>query len=295
MIVEKRSGTEKMLDISNVILLGALMIVTLYPFLYVLLASISDPASMTAHRGILLYPAGGWDFRSYGMVLKNASIQTGYGNTLFLVTVGTAINVLMTSFGAYVLSRKRFMGKTLITIGIVFTMFFSGGLVPFYLVVRNVGLIDNIWALILPKCIATYNMIILRTAFAQVPDSIEESAHLDGANDFVVLFKMFWPLTLPTMAVMVLFYAVDHWNAWFNAMIFMRTRAKFPLQLVLREILISSDTTQMTTAVSGLETHIVGETIKYATIIVATIPILIIYPFLQRYFVKGIMIGAIKG
>ena len=128
-----------------------------------------------------------------------------------------------------------------------------------------------------------------------MPDSIEESAHLDGANDFTILFRMFWPLTLPTMAVMILFYAVDHWNAWFNAMVFIQTRAKYPLQLILREILISSDTSQMTTTVGSLDTGIVGETIKYSTIIVATIPVLAIYPFLQRYFVKGIMIGAVKG
>ncbi|HML47202.1 MAG TPA: carbohydrate ABC transporter permease, partial [Clostridia bacterium] len=172
---------------------------------------------------------------------------------------------------------------------------FGGGLIPFYLVVKDLGLLDNIWALILPKCIATYNMIILRTAFQQVPPSIEESAYLDGANDFVVLFRMFWPLTLPTMAVMVLFYSVDHWNAWFNAMIFMQSRSNFPLQLVLREILIASDTSKMTTSVGGMETGIVGETIKYSTIMVATVPVLMVYPFLQRYFVKGIMIGAIKG
>ena len=229
------------------------------------------------------------------MVLSNSGIGTGYRNTLFLVIVGTAINVVMTSFGAYVLSRRGYMGKRFLNFFVVFTMFFGGGLIPFYLTVKSVGLLDSLWALILPKCIATYNMIIMRTAFQGVPDSIEESAHLDGANDFTILFRMFWPLTLPTMAVMILFYAVDHWNAWFNAMIFIQTRALFPLQLILREILISSDTSQMTTGVGGLETGIVGETIKYSTIIVATVPVLVVYPFLQRYFVQGIMIGAVKG
>lgn len=294
-MVIKRTAGEKVFDIGNVLFMLIVMLLTVYPFVYVLLASISDPASMVAHRGLLLYPAGGLDLRAYGMVLQNPSIASGYKNTLFLVTVGTCINVLMTSLGAYVLSRRGYMGKKALNFFIIFTMFFTGGLVPFFLVVRNLGLIDNIWALILPKCIATYNMIILRTAFAGVPDSIEESAHLDGANDFTILFRIFWPLTLPTMAVMILFYAVDHWNAWFNAMIFMRSRSNYPLQLVLREILISSDTASMTTSVGGLETAVVGETIKYATIIVATIPVLAIYPFLQRYFVKGIMIGAVKG
>lgn len=294
-MVQRRSLGENIFDTLNVFLLTLLVVVTFYPFVYVLFASLSNPARMTAHRGLLLGPVGGIDLRSYGMVLRNPKIVTGYRNTLFLVVVGTSINILMTSLGAYVLSRKGYAGKTFLTFFIVFTMFFSGGLIPFYLVVRNLKLIDSLWALIIPKCIMTYNLIILRTAFAAVPESIEESARLDGANDFLILFRMFFPLAFPTIAVMILFYAVDHWNAWFNASIFMRTVSKFPLQLVLKEILIASDTSQMTTSVSGLETEIVGVTIKYATIIVATIPILCVYPFLQRFFVKGIMIGAIKG
>ena len=294
-MVEKRSISEHIFDTFNVVLMLFIIVVTLYPFIYVLFASLSDPAAMVVHSGILLKPAGQPTLASYGMVLSNSSIGSGYRNTLFLVIVGTAINVLMTSFGAYVLSRRGYMGKRALNFFVVFTMFFSGGLIPFYLTVKDVGLLDSLWALIIPKCIATYNMIIMRTAFQGVPDSIEESAHLDGANDFTILFRMFWPLTLPTMAVMILFYAVDHWNAWFNAMVFIQTRAKYPLQLILLEILISSDTSQMTTTVGSLDTGIVGETIKYSTIIVATIPVLAIYPFLQRYFVKGIMIGAVKG
>lgn len=294
-MIRKRTIGDYIFDTLNILVMIFIIIVTLYPFLYVLFASLSDPSAMVAHNGVLLKPVGGVTFSSYKMVLGNVSILSGYRNTLFLVIVGTAVNLLMTSFCAYVLSRRGYMGKRFLNFFVVFTMFFSGGLIPFYLTVKRVGLIDSLWALILPKCIATYNMIVMRTAFHGVPDSIEESAHLDGANDFVILFKMYWPLTLPTMAVMILFYAVDHWNAWFNAMIFLQTREKFPLQLVLREILISSDTSQMTTNVGGLETGIVGETIKYSTIIIATLPILAAYPFLQRYFVSGIMIGAVKG
>ena len=294
-MVIKRTAGERVFDTVNVIFMALIMVVTLYPFLYVLFASLSDPATMVAHSGALISPVGGVTLASYKMVLSNPSIGIGYGNTLFLISVGTAINILMTSFGAYVLSRRGYIGKRFLNFFVVFTMFFGGGLIPFYLTVKTLGLLDSRWALILPKSIDTYNMIIMRTAFQSVPDSIDESAYLDGANDFVILFRMFWPLTLPTMAVMVLFYAVDHWNAWFYAMIFLRDRAKYPLQLVLREILISSDTSQMTTGVGGLETGIVGETIKYSTIIVATLPILAAYPFLQRYFVKGIMIGAVKG
>ena len=293
-MVEKRSISEIIFDSFNALLLAFVIFVTLYPFLYVLFASLSDPLRMTAHRGVLLAPLG-LDFRSYGMVLNNPRILTGYQNTLFLVVVGTAFNILMTSFGAYVLSRRGYPGRTFLNFFIIFTMFFSGGLIPFFLVVRNLGLIDSLWSLIIPKLIMTYNLIILRTAFAGVPESMVESAHLDGANDFTVLFRIFFPVSLPTIAVMILFYAVDHWNAWFNAMIFMRTSSRYPLQLVLREILIASDVSNMTAGVGGLETEIIGVTIRYSTIIVATIPILLVYPFLQRFFVKGIMIGSIKG
>ena len=294
-MIEHRTIGDHIFDNINRIIMIFIIVVTLYPFLYVLFASLSDPATLVAHSGVLLYPVGGATLASYKMVFSNSSIGSGYRNTLFLVLVGTAINMLMTSLGAYALSRRGYIGRRALNFFVIFTMFFSGGLIPFYLQVKNVGLLDSLWSLILPKCIATYNLIIMRTAFQGVPDSIEESARLDGANDFTVLIRMFWPLTLPTMAVMILFYAVDHWNAWFYAMIFLQTRTKFPIQLILREILISSDTSQMTTGVGGLETGIVGETIKYSTIIVATIPILIVYPFLQRYFVTGIMIGAVKG
>ena len=194
----------------------------------------------------------GFSLEAYKLVFENPMILTGYRNTLFYVTVGTSINLLMTSLSAYVLSRKNVMFKNAMMM-VVFTMFFSGGLIPFYLTVRELGLSDSMWAVILPTAMSTYNMIVMRTAFTAIPDSLEESARIDGANDFTILFRIILPLSLPVVAVMILFYAVGHWNAWFNAMIFLRTRDKYPLQIVLREILIASSTDDMTTNVGSLD------------------------------------------
>ncbi len=277
----------------NGVFLFAVVIVTLYPFLYVLFASVSDPVRMGQHMGFLLLPLG-ISLKSYVLVLRNPMILGGYVNTLLYMTTGTALNLLLTSLGAYVLSRRRLMLRNAIMFFIVVTMFFSGGLIPFYLVVRGLGLADKIWAMILPTAISSYNLIVMRTAFAQIPDSMEESAHMDGANDFRILFQIYMPLCMAVVAVMILFYSVAHWNSWFNAMIFLRTRQKYPLQLILREILVASTTQDMTTQAAAIDQEPIGETIKYATIIVATLPILFVYPFLQRYFIRGVMIGALK-
>jgi len=177
---------------------------------------------------------------------------------------------------------------------IVVTMFFQGGLIPTYLLVSNLGLVDTPWAMIIPGAINTWNLIIMRTSFQAVPASLEESAKIDGANEWTIMWRIILPLSIPVMAVMVLFYAVGHWNAWFNAMIYLRDRNLYPLQLILREILITNSTDSMMTNASGVDKMPISETIKYATIMVATIPILVLYPFLQKYFVKGVMIGALK-
>ena len=269
------------------------VVVTLYPFLYVLFASISDPVRMGQHMGLLLTPLG-LSLASYRRVIQNPMILGGYLNTLLYMSTGTVLNLFLTSLGAYVLSRKKLLLRNAIMFFIIVTMFFSGGLIPFYLVVRGLGLADKLWALILPTAISSYNLIVMRTAFAQVPDSMEESTRMDGANDFRILFQIYIPLCMAVVAVMILFYSVGHWNAWFNAMIFMRKREKYPLQLILREILVASGTENMMTEASAMDREPIGETIKYATIIVATLPILFVYPFLQRYFIKGVMIGALK-
>lgn len=284
---------DRIFDTSNVVIMLFLMVITIYPFLFVAFASISRPSELIANTGILLWPQG-FSLAAYDAVLKNPMILTGYKNTLFYVIVGTAYNIFMTSLGAYVLSRKNFFWKNIIMGMVVFTMFFGGGLVPTYLLMRQLNLVNTVWVLIIPGAISTMNLIIMRTSFQSIPDSLEESARMDGANDFTILMRIIIPLSIPTIAVMVLYYAVGHWNAWFNAMIYLRKRNLFPLQLVLRDILIQNSTDNMMTG-NATDREAISETIKYATIMVATLPILMVYPFLQKYFVKGVMIGALKG
>lgn len=293
-MVEKKTVGEIVFDVCNVVFLVLLTFACVYPLLYVIFASLSDGNEFMAHSGILLKPLG-FSLLAYQKVLENNDIKTGYMNTIFIVVVGVTLNVVMTALGAYVLSRKDLFFKKILAKFIVFTMFFSGGLIPMYLTVKGIGLLDNIWALIIPGLISTYNMIIMRTSFEAIPDSLVESANIDGANDFTILFKIILPLSKPVIAVMVLYYGVAHWNAWFNAMIYIKTRSLYPLQLVLREILIANTTESMTGGTGSDNAAYIAETIKYATVMVATIPILFVYPFLQKYFVKGVMIGAVKG
>ena len=273
-MVVKRSVPERIFDVFNVLLMGILAVIFAYPMLYVLFASFSDPAQLIAHTGILFGPKG-FSLDGYRMVLKTPSIWS--------------------SMGAYVLSRKGFAYRSVLTKAIVFTMYFSGGLIPFYLTIHNVGLYDTRLALILPVAINTWNLIVMRTSFSQIPESLEEAARIDGANDFVILFRVFMPVAKSTLAVMVLFYAVQHWNSWFNAMIFLQDRDKFPLQLFLREILLSGSMMDVTAGTSDdVSNALTTMMIKYCTIIVSTLPILCVYPFLQKYFAKGVMIGSVK-
>jgi putative aldouronate transport system permease protein len=287
------SWGERLFDISINLFMVALMAVTLYPFLYVLFASFSNPADLIQHQGLLLMPTG-FSLESYKLVFQNPMISIGYINTLIYVAVGTILNLTLTSFAAYALSRKgvRFVGP--IMFGIVFTMFFSGGLIPTYLNMKNLGLLDTRWAMILPSAISTWNLLVMRTSFAGIPAALEESARIDGANDFRILFQIFIPVSLPIMAVMTLFYGVGHWNAYMDALIYLRDKDLYPLQLVLQGILITNSTDSMMSTVADVDKGLIQETIKYATIIVATVPILMLYPFLQRYFVKGVMLGSIK-
>ncbi len=293
-MLNKRTRSEKVVYALIILGMIGLMILTVYPFLYVLFASFSNPVSLMQNRGPLLAPLG-FSVAAYKAVLDNPMILVGYRNTLFYVVVGTAINMAMTVLGAYGLSRKNVMLKNPIMFLIIFTMFFHGGMIPSFLLVgQTLGMQDTPWALIIPGAISTWNLIVLRTAFEAVPVALEEAARIDGANDFQILWNVVLPMSLPALAVILLFYAVGTWNAWFGAMIYLRNRELYPLQLVLREILITSSTENMTTGVSSGDVMPIAETIKYATIIVATVPVLFVYPFLQKYFVKGVMIGAIK-
>lgn len=289
----KRSIGEHSFDIINTVLLISLSIITIYPLIYVLFASLSDPSFVVQNRGLLFYPHG-FTTKAYQLVFENPNIGKAYLNTLFYVVVGTAINILLTSLGAYGLSRQNVMWKSTIMFLIVFTMFFDGGLIPMYMLVNNLGMLDTRWAIIIPSAVSAFNLIVMRTAFQAVPVSLEESARIDGANDWTILFRVVLPLSMPVVAVMILFYGVSHWNAWFSATIYLQTRDLLPLQIILREILIANDTSSMLTGIDTGDKAMVGETIKYATIISSTVPILFLYPFLQKYFVNGVMIGAVK-
>ncbi|AYB43009.1 carbohydrate ABC transporter permease [Paenibacillus lautus] len=291
-MANKRSAGEITFICLNALILTGLCFVTLYPFVYVAFASFSDPASLAQHRGLLFAPLD-INFGAYKAVFNNPMITTGYRNTLIYVVAGTAINLVATAIGAYVLSRRNLYFKNVLMMLIVITMFFGGGLIPTYLLINNLGMLNTIWAMLIPGMIGTFNMIIMRTAFQSVPISLEESAKIDGANDLIILFRIIIPLSMPVIAVMILWYAVGHWNSYFGALIYLRDRELFPLQLVLREILITNTTDSMMTEASG-DRMAIADTIKYATIIVSTLPILLLYPFLQKYFVKGVLIGAIK-
>ncbi|KRE64923.1 carbohydrate ABC transporter permease [Paenibacillus sp. Soil750] len=292
-MLNKTSFAEKCFDTINVVLLILMMLLTVYPLIYVLFASISDAGSLMGYKGMLWRPLG-FSLDAYTNVFRNPMIVRGYGNTLFVVLAGLVLNITLTAFGAYALSRKSLKYRKPLMLFIIFTMFFSGGLIPLYLTVKGVGLIDSLWSLIIPTAINTFNLILMKTAFEAIPDALEESAKIDGANDFVILFRIVLPLSMPVIAVMLLYYGVGHWNSWFNAMIFLQERSLYPLQLVLRGILLQGETNANSGA-SDDDAAMLAATLKYATIIVATVPILFVYPFLQKYFVKGALIGAVKG
>ncbi|KKO52398.1 carbohydrate ABC transporter permease [Paenibacillus sp. DMB20] len=290
----RKSFGEKLFDAFNYTLLTLITICTMYPLMYVLFASLSDPTLYMQHSGVLWKPLD-FSLNAYRLVFDNPMIIQGYMNTFIIVTVGLAINITLTAFGAYALSRKSLRYRKQLMLFIVFTMFFSGGLIPLYFTVKGLELTNTLWSLIIPQAISAFNLIIMRTAFEAVPDSLEESAKIDGANEFVILFRIMMPLCMPVIAVMLLYYGVSHWNAWFQAMIYLQDRSLYPLQLVLRELLLLNEASSMASGASGGEVAVIGETLKHATIIVATVPILLVYPFLQKYFVKGALIGAIKG
>ena len=290
----KRSVSDRVFNVINVTLLLLLSVVMIYPLYYVVVASFSTYNSILQSNGFLLYPKE-FTIEAYKLAFKNPMVLKGYANTLFVVIVGVAVNLILTAIGAYFLSRKDVKLQKPIMVLIVLTMYFSGGMIPFYFTVKNLGMEDSLWALIVPTAVNTFNLIIMRVSFMEIPRSLEESVEIDGGGHFIMLFKIILPLSKATFAVIGLYYAVAHWNAWFNAMLFLKERDKFPIQLILREILIQNSMSGMDSGVGAAEADYIGETIKYAIIIISTLPILIVYPFLQKYFVHGVMIGAVKG
>ena len=270
-----------------------LILVCLYPIWYVACASITDPTIVAAAKGILLWPQG-LTFDAYAEVFQDAEIWSGYANTLLYTVVGTILNVVLTAMVAYALAHRDLLFKKPLTLFITFTMFFNGGMIPTYLVIRNMDLLDTRFAALLPGMVSVFNFMVMRTQFESVPEALEESAKLDGANYWTIFTRIILPVSSATLAVMVLFYGVTHWNSWFNEMLYMpNDRTKWPLALITREIIVASSAAAVSEG--GVMTQEKADAIKYATIMVSTLPILCLYPFLQKYFVKGVMVGSVKG
>ncbi len=290
----KRKADWTPFDVCNAALMVLLMVVMIYPFYYVAIVSLSDGKAVMTGK-VTFWPANA-TLDSYKLIFRDNEILVSYWNTIRYTFVGTLINLVMTTLAAYPLSRPRLVGKRFFMMLAMFTMFFSGGIIPMYLQVFRLGLIDTIWAVVLPGAISTYNLIVMRTFFSGIPNSLHESAHIDGANDLQILLRVVLPLSTPILATMTLFYAVGHWNSFFNALLYLNKREMYPLQILLRNMAIMNDSSRFvneTGAASGFLT--IEETIRYAVIMAATLPILLVYPFLQKYFVKGVMIGSLKG
>ena len=290
-----KSTGYRIFTICNYIFLSLIALACLYPFYYVVIASISNPEELMRHQGILLLPLQELTLDGYSLVFDNKLVLSGFMNTFFILVMGLVFNMVLTTIGAYVLSLKDLMLRRPLTLMVIITMYFSGGLIPTYLNIKNLGMLDSVWSLIVPGAITTSNLIIMRSAFIAVPEALSEAARIDGASHIQILFKIMLPLLKATLAVMVLYYGVAHWNSWFNASIYLRTPSNYPLQLVLRNILVESQTGDMMQDIGAARSPQVQQLIKYALIVVSSVPIIIVYPFLQRFFQKGVMIGAVKG
>lgn len=286
---------DRIFEAAMIIIGLIIMLVVAYPLYFVVIASFSKPEDVLLGR-VIFWPKN-ISLLSYQLVIEEQRIWTGYRNTLLYASLGTVINLVLTTLLAYPLSRRDMPVRTLLTFLASFTMMFSGGMVPTYLVVRNLRLTDTIWAMMIPGAIATYNMLIMKNFFqSNIPLELQEAAQLDGCNDFRLLTMVVLPLSKAILAVITLFYVVGHWNAFFDAIIYLRNRKLYPLQLILREILLQNQDLAASGDGTGLyEKMMAAETMKYAVIIVSSLPVLILYPFVQKHFVTGVMVGAIKG
>ncbi len=297
--IKKTSG-DIVMDVVIYILLTLLALICLYPLYQVVVDSFSDPNIVMKKNG-LLFKIEGFQVDAYKMVFSNKNIATGFKNSLFYIVVGTGIQFLTTVTAAYVLSKKGTMLKKPIMIFFAITMYFGGGLIPSFLLINKMGLMDTCWAILLPGACNVWNIIIMRTQFVNIPDGLKEVATIDGASDVTILFRILIPLSGAVIAVLVLFSAVGYWNMWYEPMIYLTKRSQYPIQSVLREILIDSNAQMMAGAgktqikLSNTKDPAIQTLVKYANIVVCTIPILVVYPFAQKYFVKGVMVGSLKG
>ncbi|MGG4049255.1 carbohydrate ABC transporter permease [Paenibacillus favisporus] len=279
--------------IVNTLILLGVAAVTLYPFVYMLAVSLSGDVYVMKGE-VTLWPKG-FNLRMYDLVLGDPKIWSAYRNTIIYTVLGTAIAMIITSMGAYALSRSDMTFHKGFTLLIVFTMFFSGGMIPTFLVVRSLGLVDTIWGMVLPGAVSTWNLILMRTFFSGIPKELEESGRIDGLNDIGIFFRIIVPLSKPVFATIALFYAVGIWNNFMNPLLYLRNPDLFPLQVILRNLVLAGSVSSGQVTQIGGDNMVVEDSLKFATIMVSTIPILIIYPFVQKYFVKGSMIGAVKG
>ncbi|MGO4373649.1 carbohydrate ABC transporter permease [Paenibacillus sp. MCAF20] len=290
----KGVAEERLFNVIVYAIAAVIIAIVMYPLLFVVSASVSDPARVL--NGEMWLLPKGLTLEAYTNILHNERIWIGYRNTIIYAAAGTAINIVMTVLAAYPLSRPDLPGRKMLMLIITLTLFFGGGLIPTYLLVKELGMVNTMWSLIVPGAISTYNLIVMRTYFqSSIPWELQEAAHIDGCSNWRLLQSIILPLSKPILAVMVLFYAVGHWNSFFNALIYIRNEELYPLQLILREILMISQSDAIDGNV-GLEDKILlAESIKYAVIIVSSLPVWIMYPLVQRHFVKGVMIGSIKG
>lgn len=294
----RASRGDRLFSCVNYLLLGIFGLMVLYPLVYVLSASISDPLAVNSGR-MVLFPID-VNLKGYKAILSNEWVLTGYANSIFYTIFGTILNVAVTFMAAYSLSRKDMFGHGVITFIMVFTMWFGGGLIPTFLVVKSLGLVNTRMVLLILGTISMYNCIICRSFITgSIPGELQEAARIDGASDFQIVWKVIFPLSGPVLAILALYYALAHWNSYYNALVYLNDRSLMPLQIFLREILIENQTVSIPTDTEDLiamvERTQLAQTMKYALIVVASLPMLIIYPFVQKFFVKGVMIGSVKG
>lgn len=298
-MIERTTKSRIVFCILNYGLMIAFGFICLVPLWHVLMASVSNPRLLIASSGIIFAPLGEITLDGYGIVLSNAAVLKGYANTLLYVVVNAAAGTLLTAIAGFLVSRRSFRLARPLTAFIMFTMIFNGGLIPTYMVIRGLGLINTRWAIILPALMNAYYIIVMKSAFEQLPAAYEESAKLDGAGSVRILFQILLPLVKPTLVVIIMFSVIGQWNSWYPASIYLpRARDQWPLQLIMRSLLIQNDVSKLLTNVSGEANHVVnmtGNLVKYCVTVVGTLPILVAYPFAQRYFVTGITLGGVKG
>ncbi len=285
---------EKVFLVVNNILMVLLCCIMIYPVLFVLGRSVTPEMERALHP-MRLIPST-FDWTGYKFILSSGSnIINSYTTTIMRTLIGTSLNIVFTTLLAYPLSKKYYPPRKVLTSLIVFTMWFSGGLIPSFLLNKSLGLLNNFWVYILPGLVNAFNLVIMRNFFMQIPDSLEESAKLDGANDLRVFFSIYLPLSTASLATITLFYAVYHWNMWFDSMLYMNKKEMWTMQYTLRQLIDSATVTDLATVGTAMDNIPPAETVRMATIVVATVPILCVYPFLQKYFVKGMLVGSVKG